>query len=643
MAARSDSSTWRVSLLYLALTVALAYPLTRHPATTVLSSGPDTDLFMWTLAWDTHAFTHQPFTLFDANIYSPERHTLAYSENLIGSAFFAAPVLWLTHNPVLAMNLVALQSAVLCGIGTFMLARRTGAGTAGAVLAGLVFAFSPPRFLRLDQLHLATIQWIPFSLAFLHAYLDEGRPLHLRLAVAFFALQALSSGHGAVFLIVGSLGLLTYRVALGEPVAPARRLRDLGWQGALLGAPIALSVLPYLAVQREMGLKRSLENWAVGASSFIASPSHFQGYLLSLLPDSRINETADAYLFPGFLPLALAAVAVCWPRRSGPSSARRAGAWSGAAAVFLEVATLTTLALGVYATAAGAVRVKVGTTVLVSVREVWRVWIACGVSAALRAALVRRTPIALAARGARWRDGVARWADRHRRDALTFYLLLTLASVWLSVGPPVGVWPLVYWLPGLNLIRVPSRFTLLAMLGLAILAGLGFERMTMRVGSRARVAAAFVVGALLLGEFAAMPFATEPWRVEIPAIDRWLASRPAPFVVAEVPLPDPGNLGAAERRQTMFMLHSTAHWQKTVHGYSGFRPARHQTLYAELTNFPDETSLKSLRDLGVNYIVVHTDLYEPGEWKKVEERLGRFSKSLTLEHVEGEGRVYSRH
>jgi hypothetical protein len=42
------------------------------------------------------------------------------------------------------------------------------------------------------------------------------------------------------------------------------------------------------------------------------------------------------------------------------------------------------------------------------------------------------------------------------------------------MGPPLGIWPLVYWLPGLNFIRVPSRFTILALLGLAVLAAFGF-------------------------------------------------------------------------------------------------------------------------------------------------------------------------
>jgi hypothetical protein len=57
--------------------------------------------------------------------------------------------------------------------------------------------------------------------------------------------------------------------------------------------------------------------------------------------------------------------------------------------------------------------------------------------------------------------------------------------------------------------------------------------------------------------------------------------------------------------------------------------------------FPDETSVASLSDLGVTYIVVHTDSYPPGEWGSVEERLREFSSWLRLEHVDGAGRVYT--
>src|SRR5437667_2393509 len=135
----------RIALVVLVLTLVLAYPLTVHPATTILPLGADTNLFLWTLQWDVHALTHRPLSIFDANIYYPFRHTLAYSENLIGSALIAAPVLWLTGNPVLALNVVALLSCVLCGVGAYVLARRVGIGPLAATLAGIVFAFAPPR------------------------------------------------------------------------------------------------------------------------------------------------------------------------------------------------------------------------------------------------------------------------------------------------------------------------------------------------------------------------------------------------------------------------------------------------------------------------------------------------------------------
>jgi hypothetical protein len=112
-------------------------------------------------------------------------------------------------------------------------------------------------------------------------------------------------------------------------------------------------------------------------------------------------------------------------------------------------------------------------------------------------------------------------------------------------------------------------------------------------------------------------------------------------VIAEVPLPDPMNAGAFERRQTQYMLHSMAHWQKTVHGYSGWRAPLHEQLYLEMRNFPDEASLRSLAGLGVTYIVVHTELYPPGEWPQVEARLGFWEDWLRLEHTGGTGRVYS--
>jgi hypothetical protein len=547
----------RALVCYLGLTLCLAFPLTVHPASRVLQASPDAKLFMWMLAWDTHAFTHQPLAIFDANIYYPERHTLAYSENLIGSAVVAAPVLWLTGNPVLAMNLVALLSCVLCGFGAYRLARQAGIGEAGALLTGVVFAFAPPRFFRLSQLHLTTVQWVPFGLASLHAYLDSGRRRDLRLTIGWFTVQALTSGHGAVFFIVCTAALAAYRAATGDKIAPLRRMRDAGWPGLALLAPVLLIGAPYLTVQREMGLRRTLDNWSVSWTSFAASPTHIHAWLLSLIPAARINERADAFLFPGFFPILLAL----------------AGIW-----------TLT--------------RDRTAAP-----------------DAPPNRPSIRRTTV--------------------------FYTLLTLVGLWLSVGRPIGLWPLVYWLPGMNFIRVPSRFMVVTVLGVAMLGGVGFEWLAAPFDARRRRVLALVIGAALVGEFAAAPLDTEAFAVDPPPIDRWLDGQPKPFAIAEVPLGNPRQLGPWERRHTEFMLHATAHWQKTVEGYSGIRPPLLATLYEQLTTFPDEHSIGALDNLGVTYIVVHTDMYPPGEWENVERRLTAFTDRLALQHVEGDGRVYA--
>ena len=124
-------------------------------------------------------------------------------------------------------------------------------------------------------------------LASLHAYLDGGKRRDLLLATGFFTVQALSSGHGAVFLIVAIGLMLLYRLALGEPVMLRRRLRDFGVLGFCLVAPAALLAIPYRAAQVEVGLRRSL---GIGTpiENFFASPTRVDVFLQSLVYRPRV-------------------------------------------------------------------------------------------------------------------------------------------------------------------------------------------------------------------------------------------------------------------------------------------------------------------------------------------------------------------
>jgi hypothetical protein len=551
---------WRVAVLFAVLTVVMTAPFSLHPASRVVSTGTDTDLMVWTLGWDVHALVAHPLAIFDANIFYPNHNTLAYSENLIGSTIVAAPVIWLTGNPVLAMNLVVLAAAMLCGVGAYVLGRKVGLSEPAAILCGLVFAFVPPRLARLDQVHLATIEWVPFALAYLHAYVATNRARDLRVAIAFFSLQALTSGHGAAFLTLAVAITMLAAWARGAPLALVRRCRDVGLTGVALLVPAIAVYLPYRAAQRDVGLRRSLDGWTgVSWSSLVSSPSHVQSWLLSLLPaDSALRQPPDVWLFPGVLVMVLAIAAFV---RRRPADA------SGA---------------------------------------------------------IGATP------GARLLD--VRWT----------YLAVLGVTLWLAAGPPLGVWRWVYSWPGLSFVRVPSRFMLLGMLALAVLAGYGFDRIAAAWPNRRRAIATVVAG-LLLAEFAFAPLQGVAYRADPPALDQWLNTRPKPFAVVDLPVSDSASFVRRDLVAAQYMLHSMAHWQPILEGYSGIYPPDYAGLYWPLTRFPDETSLRMLTRIGVTYAVVHVDRIPESDRAGFEAAVERWAPDLTLEHEESGGRIYSIH
>jgi len=233
------------------------------------------------------------------------------------------------------------------------------------------------------------------------------------------------------------------------------------------------------------------------------------------------------------------------------------------------------------------------------------------------------------------RAGWIAWGAPYRRSPVPLYLLLTMVSAGLALGGRYGLWQFVYWLPGFNFIRGSSRFMVLGLLGVAVLTGAGFDRLTARLAVSGRRLAAVVVGGLLLAEFSAIPFKGVPYRLEIPAADLWVAQQRPPFSIAEVPVT------TSERFHSNYMLHSMAHWQKTVHGFSGIRPALHEELYAQLRSFPSEDSIRHLAKLDVTYLIVHSSWFSPDERRLVEEGLSAFGSWLKLEYLDEDSRVYS--
>ena len=67
------------------------------------------------MSWTAHALLTAPSRLFDANIFYPEKLTLAYSEAMLVQALFAVPVIAAGGSAVLAYNVAVIAGFALTG------------------------------------------------------------------------------------------------------------------------------------------------------------------------------------------------------------------------------------------------------------------------------------------------------------------------------------------------------------------------------------------------------------------------------------------------------------------------------------------------------------------------------------------------
>ena len=113
--------------------VATTYPLIRGLTAHLAGGVGDPLLNAWILAWDADRLRHGLVGIWDAPSFFPYRHTLLYSEHLLGLALFTAPVQWATGNPIFVYNLAFLASFVITGCGGRVRSRLQRRGRNAAI------------------------------------------------------------------------------------------------------------------------------------------------------------------------------------------------------------------------------------------------------------------------------------------------------------------------------------------------------------------------------------------------------------------------------------------------------------------------------------------------------------------------------
>jgi hypothetical protein len=205
---------------------------------------------------------------------------------------------------------------------------------------------------------------------------------------------------------------------------------------------------------------------------------------------------------------------------------------------------------------------------------------------------------------------LASWAAWVGAKDRRVWLLLGLctAGVLLSFGP---VWRLGDWrlpgpfmaireIPGGPLLRTPSRFSVLALLALGLLAALGWTWLAATWDGRKRAwALAAVMGFVALESY--------PWGLQglfrlappFPPAAEWLRSAPAGAVL-ELPWEGPNDAAR-------YMYWSTAHWKPLVNGYASFEPPGSLEMGRLGERWPTGYISRRFRTAGIRYVVLHTD------------------------------------
>ena len=317
------------AVVYVALTAVMTYPQVRFLNQTVLPEYGDPLLSTWRLAWTAHQVPRDPLHLFDANIFHPDRNALAFSDAMIVPSLTVAPLVWSGVHQVIAYNVLLLSGFVLSGIGMFVLVRSLTRHGGAALLAGLVFAFLPYRFLHYSHVELQMAQWMPLCLWAVHRTVANGRLRDGLLAGMFLTLQTLSSFYYGIFFAT-YLAVVAPIIVLGGGRANAiRAIRPLAAGVALALLLTVPFIIPYFQAREAVGERRleEIHQYSATPRNYLAAP-YFN--VMFGLSSWRLKLGApERELFQGFA-AALIALIGLWP----PLSAARIAYTLGFALAF---------------------------------------------------------------------------------------------------------------------------------------------------------------------------------------------------------------------------------------------------------------------------------------------------------------------
>lgn len=294
-------------LLCILLAVAHTWPLASAPSTLSLNAHADALLNEWTLAWIAHQLPRDPLHLFDANIFYPAHHALAFSEPLIVPAVIGAPIAWLGGSPVLVFNLLMIAGLAMTAIACYALLFAWTRDRMAALAGASAIAFNTQTLTRLAHTQGVHLYAFPLALIALERLIERPRARHALCLAVWIVVAAATSGYLVVFTSLACAIVCVARFTAWRPHARPFVMHLAS--GALAAGMLMLPLyLTYLSVAHEYAMTRTLENvrqFSATPAGFLATASRLHAAWRGPLQGDPLNA-----LFPGVVVLLLAAAGI---------------------------------------------------------------------------------------------------------------------------------------------------------------------------------------------------------------------------------------------------------------------------------------------------------------------------------------------
>lgn len=155
------------------------------------------------ISWDIHKLVTDPFHIFQANFFFPNKNVLAYTEHFIGAAFLGIPVwLFTGGNPAATFNFLMIFGYLSNAFVTFLLIRKLINKNAIAFLGAFINGYCSYRLFNIAHLQDIIVFYIPLCLLFFYHYFDSKKTKYLLGIGLCLFFQSLSSWYHMVFIFL---------------------------------------------------------------------------------------------------------------------------------------------------------------------------------------------------------------------------------------------------------------------------------------------------------------------------------------------------------------------------------------------------------------------------------------------------------